>query len=320
MELSDIDNGILEIGAPTDIIGVRVIESGKPGPAIGLMGMLHGNEPAGLGLWDLMIQAGPPSVGTVYMIVGHPEALCNKHGPVRSIEQDINRLFGEKKGNRKAISIDHARCIELEEFLPKLDLLIDIHSTSAQTQPFIVMPKKPLKYIKLAGGLPITHLFGLDQFLNRTAANWLAHHGKAAIMIEVGQHEHPVSRAVATDVARRILDGLNMLREGTSIEMKSFSFQQRFVAILDQVRVENTGFEFVKNRSNFESVHAGELIAKDSIRTYRAPPLNNMLICLPTAIEVLRERIVTEAYYIGLDLEFMRHALSAGSNTIDCEP
>ena len=66
---------LFDLGDATAIRGVRVLRGEKPGPVVGLLGMLHGNEPAGIGLWQFAEQLGRPARGEIHLIVGHPDAL-----------------------------------------------------------------------------------------------------------------------------------------------------------------------------------------------------------------------------------------------------
>jgi len=43
-------SALLDLGEATAIRDVRVLRGDEPGPIVGLLGMLHGNEPAGIGL------------------------------------------------------------------------------------------------------------------------------------------------------------------------------------------------------------------------------------------------------------------------------
>lgn len=310
MENNIDDQRIYEIGEPTDIAGVHIVEGRQPGPSVGLMGMLHGNEHAGLGLWDLIDQLGRPARGRLYMIVGHPEAYQHPGQSVRSLRYDINRLFSDDlTSNASARSADHARCFVLQKLLAKLDVLIDIHSTSSCTEPFVVVPESTCEHLHLASELPITQLFRLDRYLNKTATSWLTRQGRTGIMIEVGQHQNPASRSIAADVTYRILKKLGMIGLEPTIEQKEVHYQQRYIGILRQTRVEGFDFKYLRQCRNFQGLKPGEVIARDAVRDYVAPDLDNLVLCMPTAAELLRDNIGSEAFYLGVDCSFVRSVL-----------
>ena len=60
MTLDQFRQEIEKVGEPTDIPGVSVLRGKEPGPNVGLMGMLHGNEHAGMGIWDIARRIGEP--------------------------------------------------------------------------------------------------------------------------------------------------------------------------------------------------------------------------------------------------------------------
>ena len=311
MKLDQIENELQRVGDPTDIPGINILKGKEPGPTIGLMGMLHGDEHAGLGIWDIVRQIGVPAKGTIFLIVGHPEALFQPSGSTRSLIYDINRLFDDGLLNdARNESPDHERCRTLSNFLPKLDVLIDIHSTSARTEPFVIVPEARCPHLELALSLPITQLFGLERFLACTASSWLTRRGRTGIMVEVGQHKDPESRRIAADITHRLLVQLQMIGPEVQIETDQRSYGERHICILDQMRVEGSAFEFSRDCANFEALKPGEIIAHDTARQYSVPHLSNLVLCMPTAIEFLKNNVGSEAFYLGIDLSFMRNVLS----------
>lgn len=311
MKKYDAEQEIFQVGQPTGIPGVNVLEGHQPGPNVGLMGMLHGDEHAGLGLWDLANRLGPPIKGRLYLIIGHPEAFQHPGNSVRSLDHDINRLFRDDLSSSSwSLSVDHKRCLALQHFLPELDILIDIHSTSSCTEPFVVVPEDPCDNLNLALELPITQLFGLDRFLPRTATSWLTRRGRTGIMIEVGQHQDRASRPIAADIACRILKQLNMIGPEIAVGQEEFHYHKRHIGILGQARVEGHDFRYRRHCRNFEALTPGEIVACDATRDYPAPNLDNLVLCMPTAPELLRNNIGSEAFYIGADLSFMSNALA----------
>ncbi len=316
MTSQHIERELQQVGDPTGIRGINVLYGDKPGPNIGLMGMLHGNEHAGYGVWDLARRIGIPARGNIFLIIGHPEACFQPNGSTRSLIYDINRLFDDDLLNDDSgLSADHARCSTLKSFLPNLDILIDFHSTSARTEPFVIVPERRSPYLDLALNLPITQLFGLERFLACTATSWLARQGRTGIMVEVGQHQDPESRGTAADIACRVLNQLQMIKPEVQIEMERRSYTQRHIGILDQMRVEGSAFKFSRDCANFDSLEPGEIIAQDTARQYLAPHLPNLVVCMPTAIELLKNSVGSSAFYLGADLGFMKNVLSQTMTT-----
>ena len=188
-----------QIGASTQVTGVTVLRSGKPGPRVGLMGMLHGNELAGLALWDLAERVGQPARGEIHLIVGHPKAMTHSSGPVRYLERDVNRMFSsDMASSSNLVGPDRDRCLELMPILAGLDVLIDVHSTSSPSDPFALISGADPRGIRLGATLPISHIYGFERLVSGTAASWVVRHGGSAITIEVGQHDDPRGRKSLT--------------------------------------------------------------------------------------------------------------------------
>jgi len=73
-------SALLDLGEATAIRDVRVLRGDEPGPIVGLLGMLHGNEPAGIGLWRFAEALGRPARGEIHLILGHPDAVARAPG------------------------------------------------------------------------------------------------------------------------------------------------------------------------------------------------------------------------------------------------
>ncbi len=299
-----IDDFYLDEGTPTEFSGIYALEGFQDGPSVGLMGLLHGNESAGVGLWDLIRRVGRPKRGRLFLILGHPEAFDHQDGPRRSIEHDINRLFHDSlTSDDRAKSPDHARCLDLMRFFDQLDILIDIHSTSSPTEPFVVVPGKRCDHARLATDLPITQLFGLHRFLPRTATHWMVERGRTGVTIEVGKHDDPEGRQTAAAMGEILLESLGMIEAGSAYFKRDQDYEKRSIAVLGRVETDSSRFAFTKCRGNFGRLMPNEVIAVDGDKTFQAPNLDHLVICMPTSMEVLQETDNVPAYYLGIDLE-----------------
>lgn len=303
-EKRSISDIIPTIGKSAGVRGITVLDSGKPGLSVGLMGFLHGNELAGKGLWQLLQFVGPPTRGRIYLIVGHPDALFFPHRPVRCIERDINRMFVNGSYDADFVGCsDHKRCLELKAFFEELDILVDIHSTAFPSEPFVAVPGYEVPHLELSMRLPITRVFGLERFVPGTASGWINSRGGTGITIEVGQHNAPYGDLIAGFLTQQILLSLDMAASEPIALPVHLKFKKRNILIIQKTLAQ--GFEFSYNRSinNFEKVQPGELIGKDEFQSYNAPMLDNLRICLPTDEKIIQKRLSDEAFYLGVGLE-----------------
>ena len=297
---------LLSLGEDTAIHGVRVIRGDEPGPVVGLMGMLHGNEPAGIGLWQFAGKLGRPSRGEIRLIVGHPDAVAGAPGGVRYIKDDLNRLFlddGELR--EKGIDFegpDYRRMLELKPALADLDVLVDIHTTSQPSEPFVIGYTAQPEAHRLSRALPYAQVDGLHQFIHGSATQWLLERDRAAVTVEVGAHLSPEAPARAFEIAGRILAELDMLPVGRFPEFRAPAKPGRRVVVGHHVKKVAPDFRYVRHFQNFDPLEPGEVVGEDGERTYHAPMIDNPVIFMPSAEATLRNDTNTDAFFFGVEV------------------
>ena len=316
---------IPEIGEKTDVRGVTILRSGKAGPSVGLMGMVHGDELSGLALWRLAEEIGRPLIGNIVLIAGHPEAIGHRDGPTRFIERDMNRLFldhggaGDGEAGKQQFGPDQTRCRELMPVLAKLDFLIDVHSTSITTTPFAFVNGDHPMAFRMVADLPVSQVYGIDRFIQGTAASWVARHGGTAFTIETGRHDDPRGPGVAFDNAYQLLFQLGMVARPWASILHARPHDQRHIKVVQQVKSVHPGFAYARDMTNFARLDPGELIGFDEEAHYRAPEIDHAVIVMPAAVETLRAGKNPDAFFIGIELDFLPNILDQVA-PVPCPP
>ncbi len=300
------DASLFEIGDETAVRGMRVLQSDRPGPIVGLMGMLHGNEPAGAGLWRLAKEIGKPCRGEIRLIIGHPDAMTASPGGDRYIKDDLNRLFLDHESLSLAgvnfDGPDYRRMIELKPALAELDVLLDIHTTSQPSEPFAIGYTAHAEARRLSRALPVTLVDGLHQFIRGAACQWVLDRGQAALTVEVGAHLDPAAPEHAYKVGKRLLAELDMLPPEHAESQATVPAPNRRIVVGHHVGKVGRDFRYTRHYHNFDPLEPGEIVGLDSNRAYCAPMIDNPIIFMPSAEATLRDDTNTDAFFFGVEV------------------
>ena len=300
------ESGLFDLGEATSIRGVRILRGDEPGPTVGLLGMLHGNEPAGTGLWQFAEELGRPARGEVHLIVGHPDAMAAEPGGVRYLKDDLNRLFLDDHELRaKGVDFDgpdYRRMLELRPALAALDVLVDIHTTSQPSEPFVIGYTAQAEAHRLSRALPVTQVDGLHQFIRGSACQWVLERDRAAVTVEMGAHLDPEAPKRAYEIAGRVLAELDMLPPDRFPEFAERPRPGRRVVVGHHVPKVAPDFRYVRHFVNFDPVEPGEIIGEDGTGAYRAPMIDNPVIFMPAAEATLRDDTNTDAFFFGVEV------------------
>lgn len=173
------------------------------GPVLVFFGGVHGNEPAGvIALMRVMqeIERIKPKIrGSIYAIAGNLNALTKG---VRYETVDLNRIWTKDQVRKlknnsfteEEINADVLEQLELfalgERIFEKHAhqvYCIDMHTTSAETVPFITM-NDTLINRKFSRKFPVPVVLGIEEYLNGPLLNWIIEIGYPCIAFESGTH------------------------------------------------------------------------------------------------------------------------------------
>ena len=257
------------------IPGVHCIDSGKPGPKLGLMAMTHGNEPAGLAAFAALLHNDTLQqhlqTGQVFLIVNNlkgglryfAEAEDLSYTPdFRYVHQDMNRLPDDLAQIHESQSYEIQRAQALLALYRELDYVLDIHSTSAPTDPMLIEIDPKLTPLNCPGvpvllrdilprlcGLPVVSLCSKAQ----------------GYVIEAGSHECASALDIAQLMAWRMLDftqQLSHLPENIQNQFAQNTQDLEVYSVYDAVIFPDASYSLDKIYHAFEAVPAGKILAQ----------------------------------------------------------
>ncbi|MFT7591376.1 MAG: hypothetical protein ACI9UJ_001299 [bacterium] len=172
------------------------------GNTILFLGGVHGNETAGLGALNTVFRqlelSGEKFKGRAVGIIGNMEATRLNQ---RYIYKDMNRIWNRDTLDDLhygRLDTRHTEYEELEEVYREVKSIldsasgkvyvIDLHTTSSPTIPFIVTNKSDLN-VNFTNAFPMPIISGLTGFLDGTLLSYINELGHIGLAYEAGQHK-----------------------------------------------------------------------------------------------------------------------------------
>jgi hypothetical protein len=181
---------------------IGILKGAQQGPSVIFLAGMHGNEPSGVfalkQVFELLEQSNVALKGNLYALAGNLTAL--KSG-ARYHRQDLNRLWTTSRVLRlKSGELD----IEDEDVVQQQELyscikeileddqgpfyFMDLHSTSCETLPFIVLNDSLLNR-KFTLQYPLPMILGIEEYLEGPLLSYINELGYVAFGFEAGQHD-----------------------------------------------------------------------------------------------------------------------------------
>lgn len=214
----------LKLAASTsrDVPGVMYLNSGNPGPIVGLTVMTHGNEPAGLAAAKYamdLAESGALRKGQVWVVINNLEAAqrywnaqtFEENRASRFIDLNMNRLPEDTLSRTDDHRSEIRRAQALAPIWKQFEVGFDIHSTSQPSEPMIVeISAQGGHYMQ---GFPITKVIRNIvpvQLGKPASAFYGASPDMVTLEIEAGSHESPAALQLAATCMRSLLIRLDM--------------------------------------------------------------------------------------------------------------
>ena len=274
---------------------VHVLDSGKPGPAVMVQALTHGNEFCGAIALDFLFrEKGAPGKGKLILAFANVAAFArfDFDDPDRSrfIDEDYNRVWRDDRLLGPDDSAELRRARELRPFVDSADLLLDLHSMHEPCRPIMVCGvagKGGEKSVALARrvGVPADllldtgHPSGLRMIERGGFGDPRSPH--AAVLIECGQHWEKSAAEVAIDTLLRFLLVAGILNESfvaPRLRLKPPE-KQRVIRVTEAVVASSMQFRFERRFKGLEVIpKAGTPLATDGDRTWRTPYDDTVLV------------------------------------------
>lgn len=192
---------LLKDGVPINRI-IDFIKGNDEGPTLIFFAGIHGNEPAGVvGLQKVFKELREQAFsvkGSIYGLAGNLNALQKQ---IRYEDEDLNRIWNTTKLDKiksyKKLELhqEEKEMLDLHEVLLKLlntenppFYFIDLHTTSGETTPFIVMNDSLLNR-RFVLNYPLPKVLGIEEYLHGALLSFINEMGYVSFGFESGQHE-----------------------------------------------------------------------------------------------------------------------------------
>ncbi len=271
------------VTARADVPHVLRLDSGRPGPRVGLVALVHGNEPAGARALGRLLELGVrPVRGALVLILAHPEAAARG---VRFLERDLNRVWDRLDEPADGPELRRAR--RLRPLLAELDVVLDLHTSRVATPPFLLAgPTDKAAALARALATPPIVVRDHGHAAGRRLIDWGPFADPArpetALLLEAGRHDDPASVDAALSCILALLRHLAMLDAETASWLPPP--RPRPVSVLEVTRtvtVDRGPFVFARGIRHFALLPAaGTLVARDGPRPVRTPH-DDCVVILP---------------------------------------
>lgn len=218
-----------------------VIKSKRKKPLVVVLGCVHGDETIGAKIINYLKKIKIRN-GTLVLKIGNPLArLKNK----RFIDQDLNRSFpGNSTGNH-----EEKLAYKLKLLISSADFVIDIHTSTTNTKPLVIVTKTNKSVEKLLNALNPSRVVIMDKNISKKA---LIYYCKAGLSLEYGKN---ISEKLITKDIMTILSGLEM----TSLKKRK-KVKTEFYLVVNALE-KNPGYILTNKIRNFKLVKRGDVVA-----------------------------------------------------------
>ncbi|MFC1743601.1 succinylglutamate desuccinylase/aspartoacylase family protein [Candidatus Riflebacteria bacterium] len=228
---------------------------------LSLCACLHGNEPVGINavnnLLDKLHYSNFKFNGEIRIILGNLRALQKNS---RNINCDLNRCFSDILENDNLSLFERKRVGEIKEFIKGSKYIIDIHSSSSPSPPFLAYPHKscppyliPLKFLKYHTYNWATHLRGT------CLMHWAYEQGIESFVLECGQHNLDTTLKNGILILNEFLSLINIFPSKSKKKVKEIPI---LIKIEDCIFADEEKLQLLPKPIGFTSVKVDDMLLK----------------------------------------------------------
>jgi predicted deacylase len=251
------------------IAGAIVLDTGIPGPILGVTAMTHGNEPAGLAAMRYALnafEAGNITRGKIILTINNLAAAqrywnattFEENRASRFIDLNMNRLPHNTPDMKEGAPYEVRRVQQLLPLWRQFDVGYDVHSTSQPSEPMIV--EISAKGANLLQSFPITTVIRniVPVQLGVPASAFYGTPGRVACLeIEAGSHEDTAALTLAATCLHNLLISLGMA-EGT---FETPATPHKVYEVTGSLMFPNTSYELTRTIPMCSPITQGEVLA-----------------------------------------------------------
>jgi predicted deacylase len=271
------------------IPGVITRESGRPGPHVALLSLMHGNEFAGAIVLDRLLREDLMPVRGTLSFAFVNLAAFKKFDPRRPtwsrfIDEDINRLWEEPilASPRHSVELDRAR--ELRPLIDRADVILDLHSMLWPSEPLILCGATERgRALGQGMGWPALVVADTGHANGSRLIDYVRFGGAnaTAVLVEAGPHWRPETVETTMVSVSGLLWHLGLVDE-EALPPPQPKVQGRFALVTDVVTARTSSFAFVRAWYGGEVVAArNTVIAVDGSLEIRTP-YDDCLLVMPS--------------------------------------
>lgn len=258
---------------------IGTIDGAEKGPLLIFVGGMHGNEAQGMialeNIFESMKAQKEGVRGRAIALRGNLEAIRQN---IRFVTFDLNRIW-DVKHFKRSVDVQAAELVELQALREIIEqelqgeyteaMLIDLHTTSAPTIPFIVTTKR-IKNLDFVQRMNVPYVTGLSGHLEGTMLEWMTSKGFCGLAFEAGQH-HSKTSMIKHEAFVRLsmyysgftpdLDEQEVLSLHNLLEDELMPKHNHF-QLIERYRIdEEEDFRMEEGFANFQRIYEGEVLA-----------------------------------------------------------
>lgn len=276
----------------TGIDHVTTLDGGRPGPHVVITALVHGNEIAGAVAMDGLFRMGlKPTRGRLTLVFANTAAYRHfdpdRPFAARFVDEDFNRLWSPDVLDGPRDSLELRRARQLRPVFDAADLILDLHSMTADTAPLILCGHTERgRDLARQMGYPAWIVADEGHAAGRRLIDYAdfadPYGARIALLVECGQHWRAETAMVALESCLRFLLLHGMVDPALADRhLRRHDAPQRVVEVTRTVTAATEDFAFDAPYVGLEILpRAGTVLGHDGPRVI-VTPYDDCVLIMP---------------------------------------